>query len=124
VKVIGAPVELLGRVGPDELRRLREGAAMALVPSLWPETLPYAAMESMAAGLPVVASHTGGLPEMIGEENCVPRGDAKALAAAMKQLWESPEERAAKGEVMIARARERYGERRYVDGLLAAYRSA
>ena len=81
-------------------------------------------MEAMAAGLPVIGSRTGGLPEMLGEESCVPRGDARALAAAMTRLWEDPAARAAKGEAMIARARERFGERRYVDGLLAAYRSA
>jgi glycosyltransferase involved in cell wall biosynthesis len=40
----------------------------------------------MAAGLPVIASRTGGLPEMVGEEACVARGDAHALAAAMERL--------------------------------------
>jgi glycosyltransferase involved in cell wall biosynthesis len=78
----------------------------------------------MAAGLPVIASHTGGLPEMVGDESCVPRGDARALADAMTSLWGDAEGRAAKGEAMMKRARERFGERSYVEGLLALYRSA
>jgi glycosyltransferase involved in cell wall biosynthesis len=123
-KVARAPVELLGRVGADEMRSLRRGAAMALQPSLSPDTLPYGAMEAMAAGLPVIASHTGGLPEMVGDESCVPRGDARALADAMTSLWGDAEGRAAKGEAMMKRARERFGERSYVEGLLALYRSA
>jgi glycosyltransferase involved in cell wall biosynthesis len=113
--------ELLGRLDADQLQTLLRGAAMALVPSLGGDVMPFAALEAMSAGLPVIASRGGSLPEVVGEERCVPRGDPLALASAMRALWESPERRRAEGDALIARARERFGERRYVDDLRAIY---
>ncbi|MEA2457834.1 MAG: hypothetical protein QOC95_806 [Thermoleophilaceae bacterium] len=117
----GAPVEILGRVGQDRVRELLRGAAMAVVPSLAGDVMPFAALEAMAAGVPVLASRSGSLPEVVGEERCVPRRDAAALAAAMGALWADPDRRRADGDALVARARERFGERRYVEELKAVY---
>jgi glycosyltransferase involved in cell wall biosynthesis len=76
----------------------------------------------MAAGVPVVAARSGSLPELVGAERCVRRRDPDALAAAMRTLWDDPERRRADGDALLARARERFSERRYVDQLLAVYR--
>ncbi len=116
-----APVELLGRVERAELERLLSGAAMVVMPSVGPDVFPYSALETMAAGVPVVASRTGGLTEMVGEERCVPRRDPIALAAAMRALWDDPDRRRAEGEALLARACERHGEERYVASLLDLY---
>jgi glycosyltransferase involved in cell wall biosynthesis len=113
--------ELVGRLDHAELQRLLGGAAMALIPSLGADVMPFAALEAMAAGLPVVASDSGSLPEIVGEERCVPRGDAHALAAAMRALWDDPARRRREGDALIERVRERFAERRYVDDLLALY---
>jgi glycosyltransferase involved in cell wall biosynthesis len=83
--------------------------------------MPFAALEAMAAGVPVLASRSGSLPEVVGEERCVPRRDAAALAAAMGALWADPDRRRADGDALVARARERFGERRYVEELTAVY---
>ncbi len=119
----GAPrgVELLGRVGAEEMRRLLAGAAMVVVPSVGSETFGYAALEAMGLGVPVVATRSGALPEVVGPERCVPRGDADALAEAMRALWDDPARRQAEGEALIARARESFGEEAYVSCLLALY---
>jgi glycosyltransferase involved in cell wall biosynthesis len=114
-------VELLGQLPPAELAALLRGAAMALVPSLGGDVMPYAALEAMAQGLPVVASDSGSLPQVVGAERCVPRGDAQALAAAMTELWNDPERRRAEGEALLARARARFGEERYIGRLRAVY---
>jgi glycosyltransferase involved in cell wall biosynthesis len=117
----GAPVELLGHVPGSRVAELMTGASMALVPSLGPEVMPFAALEAMAAGVPVIASRTGSLPEIVGDERCVPRRDAEGLAAAMRRLWDDPELRRAEGAQLRARARERFSEERYTRDLLALY---
>jgi glycosyltransferase involved in cell wall biosynthesis len=121
VERTGAPVRLLGRVAPDRMPELLAGAAMAVVPSLWVEVMPYAAVEAMAAGVPVVASRSGALEEVVGDDRCVTPGDAGALAAAMDALWRDPGARAEAGQRAIARVRERFGEPRYLRELLALY---
>jgi glycosyltransferase involved in cell wall biosynthesis len=117
----GAPVELLGRVSEPEVARLLAGAAMAVVPSVGPDVMPFAALEAMAAGVPVVAARSGSLPELGGPERCVPRRDAPALARAMSALWADPGRRGSEGDALLARARERFAERRYLEELLAVY---
>jgi glycosyltransferase involved in cell wall biosynthesis len=116
-----APVQLCGKVPPDRLRELLRRAAMVVVPSKGNETFGFAALEAMAAGVPVIASRAGALPEVAGEDACVPRDDALALAARMRELWEDPQRRAREGESGIERARDRFGEERYVRDLLALY---
>ena len=74
-----------GRVGASELARLRAGAALALAPSRSPETFGLALAEAMAAGVPVVASRVGALPELVEEAGLAPAGDARALAALIAQ---------------------------------------
>jgi glycosyltransferase involved in cell wall biosynthesis len=108
----GAPVEFIGRLERPSVARELAGAAMLLMPSRYHEFAGYSALEAMAAGVPVIASSLGALPEMLGAKRCVPPGDAAALAARMTALWESPELRRAEGDELIARARARHGEER------------
>jgi glycosyltransferase involved in cell wall biosynthesis len=116
-----APVEFLGRVDREEVGGLLAGAGALLMPSRYHEFSPYAALEAMAAGVPVVASRLGGLPELIGDERCIPPNDADALAGRLRGLWADPERRRTEGEELIARARERYGEERYTSELIRLY---
>ena len=53
------------------------------------EGIPVALMEAMSAGLPVVASSTGGIPELVNHDHngfLVPPGDPQALADALERL--------------------------------------
>ena len=77
-----AGVELV--VAGDGPLDLRAGAALAIVPSRSAETFGLAAVEAMAAGLPVVASDIGALPELVEPAGLAPPGDAAALANAIK----------------------------------------
>jgi glycosyltransferase involved in cell wall biosynthesis len=74
----------------------------------------------MAAGLPVVATPMGGVPELIGQERCVP-GDADALASRLRELWEDADLRDAEGQELTARARGAHSEERFTAELLALY---
>ncbi len=82
----GSEVRFEGRVDERRLAELRAGAALALVPSRSAETFGMAAAESMAVGLPVLASRVGAIPELVDERSLVEPGDPKALAAAMERV--------------------------------------
>ena len=106
-----------GRVGPEELAELRRDAAVAVVPSRYAEILPLAALEAMAAGVPVVASRSGGLAELVPEEGLFAPGDVDALAARTRRLWGD----AAAGERALAVVRERTAPAVVARGLAEAY---
>ena len=74
------------------------------MPSRYQEILPLAALEAMAAGLPVVAARAGGLAETVPDEGLYPPGDVDALAERVRTLYGD----AAAGERALALARERY----------------
>jgi glycosyltransferase involved in cell wall biosynthesis len=74
------------------------------------EGLPMAVLEAMAAGLPVIASAVGSLPEVLGEGAGMlfPAGDIDALRAALMEL-RRPEARTALARAGRARVEARYG---------------
>lgn len=121
---LSAPVDFLGRIDGQALVAARMGAACAILPSEWREVLPLSALESLAAGLPLVTSDRGGLPELTEPELVTPAGDASALAAVMRRLIDDPAERASAGTRALARARERYSEEAFVPRLAALYEEA
>jgi glycosyltransferase involved in cell wall biosynthesis len=99
----GADVRFTGRVEPERLAELRRGAALALVPSLYAEIFPVAAAESMAAGLPTVASRAGGLVGFVPDSELVVQGDVADLAERARQRFGDREA----GERALAAARRR-----------------
>jgi glycosyltransferase involved in cell wall biosynthesis len=71
---------------------------------------PLAVLEAMAAGLPVISTAVGGVPELV-EGGCgllVPPKDAQALSKAMSCLLENAETRITMGKASAARALERF----------------
>lgn len=142
------PLHLLvmGRVGDGGLRRrlrrhprvhavgFRQDAAplagacdLACVPSVAREGLPKAALESMAQGIPIVATRVGGLPELVvdGETGfLVPPENAGALAEAIRRLVLDPCLRRRLGAAARARIEGPFHFRHTVSKTLAAYREA
>lgn len=93
---IAEHIELLGAVSDAQRNALLAGAAVFVMPSRF-EGFGLAAAEAMAAGVPVVASDAGSLPEVIDPPHggvIVPRGDAQALADAVGALLRDPAARA------------------------------
>jgi glycosyltransferase involved in cell wall biosynthesis len=88
-------IRFLGAVPSDQLARLRERAALALVPSRSDETFGIAAAEAMTAGLPVLASKVGALAELLPPQALVPAGEPAALAAGIERMWGDEQEGAA-----------------------------
>lgn len=78
----------------EEIVRLYAEASIAVVPSVY-EGFGLPAGEAMACGAPVVSTTGGALPEVVGDAGVlVPIKDPGAIADAIKELLENPEERA------------------------------
>jgi glycosyltransferase involved in cell wall biosynthesis len=114
-------VTFTGLLPPAELTMLRRRAAVVLAPSRWEEPCPYAVLDALADGIPVVASDLGGLPELVGPEAVLPAPDQTAWSDALGALWHDPELRRARAEQGLARVRERFDEDRYLAALLDIY---
>ncbi len=85
----GAGVRVLGRVSDAELATVLRHASVLAAPSL-AEGFGLPVLEAMAAGVPVVHSDAPALVEVAGGAGvCVPRGDAKALAAGLREVLSS-----------------------------------
>jgi glycosyltransferase involved in cell wall biosynthesis len=90
----------------EDLRPLLQQASLFVLSSQT-EALPNVVLEAMAAGLPVVATRVGGVPELVEPERTgwlVPPGDAPGLAAAMNQALADPDARQARGRAGRRRA--------------------
>lgn len=79
-------VEFLGR--RNDVALLLSEAVMTVVPSAWPEAFGLAAAESLAAGVPVVATNIAALPEVVGPDcgTLVEPENALQLADAIAAL--------------------------------------
>lgn len=106
-----------------DLPELLQGSACVLLSSDY-ESCPYAVLEAMAAGVPVVATRVGGVPELLDdgvEGILVPPGRPDRAAAAVGRLFADPERARALGEAGRKRARARYSVERMVADTLAVY---
>ncbi len=120
---LAARIEFLGP--RDDVPALMAASHLALLCS-HEEGFPNAVIEAMAAGLPVVATAVGGIPEAVLQDRTgllVPARDPKALAAAIVDLGCSPAKRAALGAAGAARARTEFSLDRCVAEYAKLYES-
>ncbi|MDR7415118.1 MAG: glycosyltransferase family 4 protein [Armatimonadota bacterium] len=90
----GRPLEFYGPYRREDLPRILEGIDVAVVPTLFQETVGLTALEPQAAGVPVIASALGALPEWVehGHNGLLfPSGDAAALRRLILLVAESPD---------------------------------
>jgi len=123
-RAVRPPARRLGQLDAAGMRAALERAAFVVAPSRWDEPCPYAVIEAMAAGVPVLASARGGLPEMVGAPHALPERDVDAWAGAMHELWTDPGLRRTRALEALARARELFGPERFYAALMDAYRAA
>ncbi|MET7835853.1 glycosyltransferase family 4 protein [Micromonospora sediminicola] len=97
-----APVTLLGH--RTDVADLLAGADLAVVTSDW-EARQLFAQEALRAGVPLVATAVGGLPELVGDAAVlVPPGDVDAVDAAVRELLDDAPRRAELSRRGTARA--------------------
>ncbi|HEV2371256.1 MAG TPA: glycosyltransferase family 4 protein [Streptosporangiaceae bacterium] len=105
---LGDRVRFVSGISDQELAELTASAEVAVVPSLY-EGFSLPAVEHMASATPLVASRTGALPEVTGDAAVlVEPGDAEELAAALRDLFDSPQRRASLSQAAWQRVQERY----------------
>ena len=118
-----AGVTVVHDVPHDEVLAAWPRAAVAVVPSVWPEPFGMVAVEALTAGVPVVASATGGLVDIVedGVTGILTRpGDAAELAGAVRRLIDDPALGRRLGGEGAARAG-RFATARVVDQLQDMY---
>jgi glycosyltransferase involved in cell wall biosynthesis len=105
----GDRVVRLGWVDDASRAALLRGATVVAYPSRY-EGFGFPPLEAMAAGVPVVATTAGSLPEVLGDAAAlVPVGDAAALTEALATLLDDPGRRG----VLVAAGRQRVSAYRW-----------
>jgi glycosyltransferase involved in cell wall biosynthesis len=120
-------VTFLGHLGREELARVVAGARYAVVPSTWYENNPMSVLESFAAGVPVVGSTFGGIPELV-EDGVTgflfDPSDPRSLRDALQRAWAlGPEALSRMRASCVERVQTRHGPRAHLEALLGVYRS-
>jgi glycosyltransferase involved in cell wall biosynthesis len=105
-------VRMLGWVPRDEMAGFWSQLDVMVLPSLtdgkkWVEQFGRVIAEAMAAGVPVIGSSAGRIPDTIGDAGLVfPEGDARALCEALNSLRLNPDRRHDLRQRGLARVRD------------------
>ena len=120
---------LLGRIGFHDPMPARRAFALGhtlVVPSR-AESLPYVVLEAAGAGIPMVATNVGGIPEIFGpmRRRLVEADNVPALSERLIEMLAMPtEQKQAEAETLSAYVRQNFSLAKMVDGVLSAYRDA
>jgi len=114
-------VTFLGKI-PEASRFLRAFDIFTLTSRT--EAFPYALLEAGQAGLPVIASSAGGIPEIISEFNqgiLVRPGNTKEIKLALVRLLENPSERQKFGDNLAKKVNKEFTVEKMVEKTLELY---
>jgi glycosyltransferase involved in cell wall biosynthesis len=107
----------------DDLQRILPCLDLVVHPALM-EGMGVSLLQASCAGVPIVASRVGGIPEAVQEGvtgYLVPPSDVSALAEAIIELLKSPDRRKSMGLSGRQWVENCFSEDRMVDGNLAVY---
>jgi glycosyltransferase involved in cell wall biosynthesis len=115
-----------GWVDSAGVRARMAKAELLCVPSIWYENCPGVVLEAMVAGLPIVASDLGGLPELLegGQAGWLaPAGDAGALRRVIRRALDDKARTARQASRALSRVLSRHDPDRFVSRMEGIYRS-
>jgi glycogen synthase len=85
------PIEFPGRMAPEQFHPILRRHKIMVVPSVYREAFGIVTLEGLAAGCMVLASHAGGLPDVVGPCGLTfPMGDREALAGLIDKVLADP----------------------------------
>jgi glycosyltransferase involved in cell wall biosynthesis len=126
-----AELGIAGRVhfagNQDDVAPWMEAFDLFCLPSYANEGVPQALMQAMACGLAVVTTPVGSIEEIVSDGTTgvlVPPQDVPRLSDAIVRLLDADDVRRAMGRRAATVARERFGEARMVEAMLAVFRAA
>ena len=99
-----ARIRFHGPFPEGEQSRVLSTIDLLVLPSVWWENSPLTVLEALAAGVPVIASATGGLPEIVADGDTgllVPPSDVGALREALEAVTEGRRLGAPRGPVPL-----------------------
>ena len=124
---LNGSVEFTGRIETEDIIRRYAASTIAVVPSLY-EGFGLPAAEAMACQVPVVSTHAGALPEVVGEDGAagvlVKPGSAESLAREISALLDAPEKRLDMGLEGRKRVTNLFTWRRTAERTVDLYREA
>jgi len=123
---IRSRITFCGQMNRDELTPLRTRHFLTIVASQY-EIMPYAVLEPMALGCPIVATDVGGISELIRNHQnglLIPTQDAGKMTEACRLLLDDPSVAARLGHQAWEDCRDRYGTQRVAKQTIAAYEAA
>jgi glycosyltransferase involved in cell wall biosynthesis len=126
---IAGRVTWLGALPRDRVEEVWPRLDCVALPSRtaprWVEVTPRAALEGMAHGLPIVASASGALAEIVdGGGTIVAEEDVAALTAALQRLLDEPGERLRLGAAGRQRIMDHFTDSAIAERTLAFWREA
>lgn len=88
-------IHFTGYIAYHEIAYYLHQADVAVLPSTWEEPFGLTMAEAQAAGLPIITTKQGGIPEVVSEQNAIlldtDEHFIKKLAFAILELYEHPE---------------------------------
>ncbi|MGH6874146.1 MAG: glycosyltransferase family 4 protein [Aestuariivirgaceae bacterium] len=110
-------------VGSKPASSVLDRGRIMVVPSRF-EAMPYIVLEAAASSIPVIATSTGGIPEILPAAQLVAPGDPGALARAIQTMLGDLDAWRAKARVVAASVRDRFSARQMAESIAAFYSQA
>ena len=106
----------------ENIKEVYENSFLVLIPSIWPETLSYTAIEALGYGALVLAFNIGGLPEVIEDNRFVVQyGDIEEYIRRVFRIIESKEEYVDVAAIHVKRVREKFSLKNMVKRYVELY---
>ena len=109
---LGNSVEFIGWCAPENIPGLINAATIVLMPSRWQEPFGLVALQAAQMGRPVIASQTGGLPEVVADNETgllFEKENSTKLARQVVNLLQHPEIAIQLGSSARKRAQQKFG---------------
>lgn len=117
-------VSFVGYQSGQALIDLLENASFTVLPSECYENCPMSILESLAVGTPVIGSRSGGIPELIEEEQdgfSFETGNTEDLREKMSQLWSNKSLRLEMGKRGAEKIKSQYSPEIHYESLVSVY---